>query len=127
MDERRRAIVSIVITISNHFLHENIFFDTDSESSDSDFDEREVELRKRITLRGVQRKPARVEGYVEITVPRLNDEQFRKHFRMTPTTYENLEAKLAPMLSFSEGKNTIPVRKQLLGSIWLLATPDSYR
>ena len=74
-----------------------------------------------------QRKPARVEDYVEITVPRLNNKQFRKHFCMTPTTYKNLQAKLAPMLSFSERKNTIPVRKQLLGSIWLLATPDSYR
>ncbi|XP_071628962.1 uncharacterized protein [Temnothorax longispinosus] len=60
-------------------------------------------------------------------MPRFNTQQFRRHFRMTPATYENLEAKLSPILSLSEGKAVIPVRKQLLGSLWLLATPDSYR
>lgn len=101
-------------------------FDTDSETSDdSDLDEGDI--RKRVQLRGVQRKPPRVKGYVEITVPRFNTQQFRRHFRMTPTTYENLETRLNPVLSFSKGKAVVPVRKQLLGSLWLLATPDSYR
>lgn len=60
-------------------------------------------------------------------VPRMNTQQFKRHFRRSPATYENLEAKLGPMLLFSEGKTVIPVKKQLLGSLWLLATPDSYR
>lgn len=114
------------ITLSNDFLRCHVFFDTDSETSDdSDLDEGDI--RRRVQLRGVQRKPPRVESYVEITVPRMNTLQFRRHFRMTPTTYENLEARLGPVLLFSEGKAVIPVRKQLLGSLWLLATPDSYR
>lgn len=125
-NERRRVIALTAITLSNEFLRCNVFFDTSSDESDSDVDERDLTIRRRIQLRGVQRKPPRVEGYVEITVPRFTTQQFRRHFRMTPTTYETLEAKLNPLLSVSEGKR-MPVRKQLLGSLWLLATPDSYR
>lgn len=89
MDECRRTIVLTAITLSNEFLRCQVSFDTDSETNDdSDLDEGDI--RRRVQLRGVQRKPARVEGYVEITVPRLNAQQFRRHFRMTPTIYENL-------------------------------------
>lgn len=124
MDEHSRAVVLTAIALSNDFLHCHVFFDTDSETSDSDLDEGDI---RRCQLRGVQRKPPRVEGYVERIIPRMNTQQFRRHFRMNPITYENLEAKLGPVLSFSEEKTVIPVRKQLLGSLWLLATPDSYR
>jgi len=92
---------------------------------DSDLDEGDI--RRRIQLRRGQRKPPRVKNYVEVTVPRFNTQQFRRHFRMTPATYEKLEAKLNPVISLSRGKTVIPVRKQLLGSLWLLATSDSYR
>lgn len=126
MDEHRRAVALTAIALSNDFLRCYVFFDTDSETSD-DSDLNEGDIRRRVQLRGVQRKPPRIEGYVEIIIPRMNTQQFRRHFRMSPTTYENLEAKLGPLLSFSEGKTVIPVRKQLLGSLWLLATPDSFR
>ncbi|KMQ85779.1 nuclease harbi1 [Lasius niger] len=78
-------------------------------------------------LRGLQRKPARIVGYIERTIPQLYREQFREHFRMTPTTYNRLEQRLAPILQGDIGvKCHIPVRKQLLATLWLLATPDSY-
>lgn len=126
MDERQQAVILTAITLSDDFLRCHVFFDTDSETSDdSDLDE--GEMRRRIQLRGGQRKPPRIKNYVEIAVPRLNTQQFKRHFRMTPTTYENLEARLGPVLSLSQGKAVVPVRKQLLGSLWLLATPDSYR
>lgn len=125
MDEHWRAVILTAIALSNDFLRCHVFFDTDSETSDSDLDEGDI--RRRCQLRGVQRKPPRIEGYIERIIPRMNTQQFRRHFRMSPTTYENLKAKLGPMLSFSEGKTVIPVRKQLLGSLWLLATLDSYR
>lgn len=126
MDERRRAVALTAITLSNDFLRCHVFFDTDSETSDdSDLDE--GDMRRRIQLRGRQRRPPRVKNYVEVTVPKFNTQQFRRHFRMTPATYENLEARLSPFLSLSQGKAVIPVRKQLLGTLWLLATPDSYR
>ncbi|XP_024894120.1 protein ALP1-like isoform X2 [Temnothorax curvispinosus] len=125
MDERRRAVALTAITLSNDFLRCHVIFDTDSETSDSDLDE--GDMRRRFQLRGGRRKPPRIKNYVEVTVPRFNTQQFRRHFRMTPATYENLEARLSPILSLSEGKAVIPLRKQLLGSLWLLATPDSYR
>lgn len=123
MDERRRAVALIALTLSNNFLRVHVFFDTDSETSD-DSDEGNI---RRIQLHGGQRKPPRMKNYVEVTVPRFNTQQFRRHFRMTPATYKNLEAMLSPVLSLSQGKAVIPIRKQLLGSLWLLATPDSYR
>nr|XP_012235520.1 PREDICTED: uncharacterized protein LOC105679822 [Linepithema humile]XP_012235528.1 PREDICTED: uncharacterized protein LOC105679822 [Linepithema humile] len=123
----RQTAILIAITLSNEFLRSHVFFDTDSETSDDDSDLDEGDIRRIVQLRENKRKPPRVEGYVEITVPRFNTQQFRRHFRMTPTVYENLEAKLNPMLSLSKGKAVISVRKQLLGSLWLLATPDSYR
>lgn len=110
MDEYRRAAF-IALTLSNDFLRCHVFFDTDSETSDdSDLDE--VNMRRRIQLRGGQRKPPRIKNYVE--VPRFNTQQFKRHFRMTSETYENLEARLSPVLSLSQGKAVIPVRKQLL-------------
>jgi len=126
MDEHRKAVVIAAITLSNEFLRRHVFFDTDSEISDnSDLDEGDI--KRRIQLRRGQRKPPRVKNYVEVTVSRFNTQQFKRHFRMTPATYEKLEAKLNPVISLSRGKAVIPVRKQLLGSLWLLATPDSYR
>jgi len=48
---------------------------------------------------------------------------------MIPDTYEILEATLSLLLSkeSDSGRAIIPVRKQLLSTLWLLATPDSYR
>lgn len=126
MDEYQRAVVLTAITLSNDFLRCHVFFDTDNDTSDdSDFDE--ADIRRIIQLRRGQQKPPRVEGYVELTVPKFDTQQFRKHFRMIPTTYEILEPRLSPVLSVFKGKAVVPVRKQLLGSLWLLATPDSFR
>lgn len=69
-------------------------------------------------LRGPQRKPTRIVGYIEHTIPQLHREQFRKHFRVTPTTYNLLEQKLASALQGDIGvKSHLPVRKQLLATL----------
>lgn len=74
-------------------------------------------------------RESREQTYINEIVPRFSDEVFRQHFRMTRTTYENLERRLAPILTRigREGRPMIPVRSQLLSVIWLLATPDSFR
>ncbi|KYN13015.1 hypothetical protein ALC57_14790 [Trachymyrmex cornetzi] len=80
-------------------------------------------------LRGARKKLLRIIDYVDRTIPGLIAKQFRERFRMIPDTYEILEAKLSLLLikeNYS-GRPTIPVRKQLLSTLWLLATPDSYR
>ncbi|XP_025158650.1 protein ANTAGONIST OF LIKE HETEROCHROMATIN PROTEIN 1 [Harpegnathos saltator] len=102
--------------------------ESDSDSSNSDVSDGELDMQIHLQLRGLQRKPTRIGDYVERTIPQLHREQFRKHFRITLTTYNQLEQKLAPALQEDVGiKRHIPVRKQLLATLWLLATPDSYR
>ncbi|GAB1867340.1 Protein ALP1-like isoform X1 [Camponotus japonicus] len=102
--------------------------ESESDNSDSDTSDEELDMRIHLQLRGPQRKPTRILGYMEHTIPQLHREQFRKHFRVTPTTYNLLEQKLASALQGDIGvKSHIPVRKQLLAILWLLATPDSYR
>ncbi|XP_029176612.1 protein ANTAGONIST OF LIKE HETEROCHROMATIN PROTEIN 1-like [Nylanderia fulva] len=121
-----RVIIASVVTISKNFLQE--VMESDSDSSGSDTSDEELDMRIHMQLRGPQRKPVRIEGYIEHTIPQLHREQFRQHFRMTPTTYNQLEQRLAPILQGDVGmKSHIPVRKQLLATLWLLATPDSYR
>jgi len=98
-----------------------------SDNSDSDTSDEELDMRIHMQLRG-QRKPTRIVGYIEHTIPQLDREQFRIHFHVTPTTYNLLEQKLASALQGEIGvKSHLPVRKQLLATLWLLATPDSYR
>lgn len=67
--------------------------------------------------------------HVNEIIPRFSNMVFRQHFRITRTTYENLEQQLAPALMRigQQGRPMIPVRNQLLSVIWLLATPDSFR
>ncbi|XP_025162657.1 uncharacterized protein LOC112590444 isoform X2 [Harpegnathos saltator] len=121
-----RAIVALAVTISNNFLQK--IMESDSDSSNSDVSDGELDMQIHLQLRGPQHKPTRIGGYVERTIPQLNREQFRKHFRITLTTYNQLEQKLVPALQEDVGiKRHIPVRKQLLATLWLLATPDSYR
>lgn len=127
MDRCRRATIALAVTISNNFLQEIMESDSDN-SNESDTSDEELDMRIHLQLRGPQRKPARIVGYIERTIPQLHREQFREHFRMTPTTYNRLEQRLAPILQGDIGvKCHIPVRKQLLATLWLLATPDSYR
>ena len=80
-------------------------------------------------LRGERLKPTRIGSYMDVTIPNMTSNQFRQHFRMTPEVYEALENRVGPLLSKQHtiGRPVIPVRTQLLVTLWLLATPDSYR
>ncbi|XP_039313510.1 uncharacterized protein LOC120359578 [Solenopsis invicta] len=48
---------------------------------------------------------------------------------MKPEIFENLENRLGPLLFNPEaiGRPAIPIHTQLLATIWLLSTPDSFR
>ncbi|KYN06763.1 Putative nuclease HARBI1 [Cyphomyrmex costatus] len=109
-------------------LFRSIFSET---LENSDEEEELVEaflLEAHLRLRGPLRKAIRIEGYVEETVPRFNTKQFREHYRMLPSTFELLENRLHPILAGDPiNKPCIPVRTQLLATLWLLATPDSFR
>jgi len=129
-NEHRKRILALAIAASDELLT-GIMLNVESDSdSESDNDEQiQLELKRRMSIRGQQVKLHRVENYVEELIPRLSNNQFREHFRMLPQTYELLEQRLSNALSSqnNDGRPMIPVRKQLLASLWLLATPDSYR
>jgi len=123
----RKRLISLAIITSHKFLQSGLSVINES---DSDKETNNILMaRYRHKLRGARKKPLRIEGYVERTVQGLTARQFREHFRMIPDTYEIIEAKLSLLLSKENdsGRTIIPVRKQLLSTLWLLATPDSYR
>lgn len=129
--EKRLAVLGAVA--SQYFL-KNIIKELESDSgSDSGSDEELVQelinIEKDLRIRGKREKAIRVEGDVEYTIPRLSAKQFKEHFRIQPAVFDNLENRLGNMLIRQEatGRSTVSVRKQLLATLWLLATPDSYR
>ncbi|XP_012521958.3 protein ANTAGONIST OF LIKE HETEROCHROMATIN PROTEIN 1-like [Monomorium pharaonis] len=126
--EGRRNIILTAICASKQ-LFESLFSKA-VESSDEE-EEQLAEaflLEAHLRLRGSSKNAVRIEGYVEMTVPRFNAKQFREHYRMLPSTFELLENRLGPILTGNpSNKPCIPVRTQLLASLWLLATPDSFR
>lgn len=75
------------------------------------------------------KKPTRIQHYVEVTVKSYTATQFQQNFRMTVDAYEVLLAAIGPELKRQgvTGRNTTDIEKQTLAVIWLLATPDSYR
>lgn len=128
--QQKKQILALAIAASDKLLMDILFNmeREDSDSDNSDDEQIQLELRRRINVRDQQIKPCRIEGYVEEIIPRLSHNQFREHFRMLPETYELLEQRLAIFLSNqNDGRPKVSVRKQLLATLWLLATPDSYR
>ncbi|KAE8746725.1 hypothetical protein FOCC_FOCC006589 [Frankliniella occidentalis] len=126
-DNRRKVVAALAINAADQFLK---LYDEESDSESED--ERNVALvvgQTRLRRRGTPEKPVRNENYYDVTVPRYTDRQFREHFRLTRTTYENLELRVGHLLqgNESEGRPRIEVRKQLLSVLWVLATPESFR
>ncbi|XP_011858709.1 PREDICTED: putative nuclease HARBI1 [Vollenhovia emeryi] len=63
--------------------------------------------------------------YYEHVVPRYNDNQFYSHFRMSRELYEELENLIYRQIR--QGKNNVPLLKKILLTIWIVATPESFR
>ncbi|XP_016665078.1 putative nuclease HARBI1 [Acyrthosiphon pisum] len=78
--------------------------------------------------------PIRIQNYIENVVVHYSDNVFQSHFRLSRTVFYNT---LLPMIEISQnnmtnkekktGRPEIPIVKQLLSVLWILATPDSYR
>lgn len=127
MEKMERAILLNIIS-SNEMLLKNVL-NLDSSESESEVDEILYTMQFS-RLRGKRKKGVRIEGYVNNVIPRFTTRQFKEHFRMTPNCFQVLENKLSLMLSNENckiGRSMIPPRVQLLATLWLLATPDSYR
>lgn len=127
MELRRKRLISLAIMATDKFLESSLNVTVESDTDEETDTVLLTNYERR--LRGARRKPLRIINYVERTVPALTAKQFREHFRMTPDTFEILEEKLSASLNKinQSGRAIIPVRKQLLSTLRLLATPDSYR
>jgi len=122
---RRKRLICLAIITGDKFLKS-----TNLNNSDTDEEIDTIFLTKYLRkLREARKKPLRIRSYVDRTVPGLTTKQFCEHFRMSPDTYEILEEKLGILLikENHSRRPTIFVRKQLLSTLWFLATPDSYR
>ncbi|RLU21292.1 hypothetical protein DMN91_005665 [Ooceraea biroi] len=70
----------------------------------------------------------KLEGYVENIIPLFSSEQFKSHFRVTPSTFEFILNEIGEKLHrVTGGREVISAEKQLLITLWRYATPDSYR
>lgn len=78
--------------------------------------------------------PIRIKNYIENVVVHYSDNVSQSHFRISRSVFHNT---LLPMIEISQNKINngekkterpeIPIEKQLLSVLWILATPDSYR
>lgn len=69
-------------------------------------------------------------GFAEQTVPRFKDHQFRQHFRMSPTTFENLLKRIHDSDNdyiIHSGHPELTVEKQVMATVWYLANIESFR
>lgn len=74
---------------------------------------------------------AKIEDFVEITVPRFDSKQFKCHFRMQPQTFEILLLQIHGandrLHQVFRGKPELSVEKQTLLTIWCLANLECFR
>jgi len=95
-----------------------------SESDEDDEDEDGPTEPKRRNL------SVEVGRYAEDVVPRQSGDQFREHFRMSRSTFENLQVKLQPLFekdNWSMGRPPMGVHKTMLIGLWLLANHEPHR
>ncbi|XP_046408216.1 uncharacterized protein LOC124172770 [Ischnura elegans] len=80
-------------------------------------------------IREERNKIPRIEGFVERTIPSFSSAEFQSHFRLLPETFEFLLGEIGESLRRDSAWGRVPIaeEKQILISLWRLATPDSYR
>ncbi|XP_043285712.1 putative nuclease HARBI1 [Venturia canescens] len=129
---RKKIIVAIAVAAGQNLLKSNVEHLLTQDSSDEELDhwsQITKALETGIRVRGEPNKVTRISGYVSTIVRDYSSQQFKEHFRLSRTTFENLERILTPQLmrTAESGRFTTDVRIQLLAVLWLLATPDSFR
>ncbi|XP_046401493.1 putative nuclease HARBI1 [Ischnura elegans] len=80
-------------------------------------------------IREERNKIPRIEGFVERIIPSFSSAEFQSHFRLLPETFEFLLGEIGESLRRDSAWGRVPIaeEKQILISLWRLATPDSYR
>ncbi|XP_012537579.3 putative nuclease HARBI1 [Monomorium pharaonis] len=129
-------IFTIATTFSFTIKEEDSCMSRSSSSDESDElssdEEEDTEILYAILMvqntRGVTIPTEKLSDYIERVVPGYLPQQFKEHFRMFPETYNMILHLIGPALSQTTiGRKQIDPGKQLLITLWFLATPDSYR
>lgn len=109
----KKKVISFALTAK---IGWDSFFD--SESSDSD-DENYKNANPKNML------------FFENTVCKLNDAQFKSHFRVLPSTfeliYQNILLVETKYIDLSSGHPRVTLEKQLLMTLWYLANTECFR
>ncbi|CAH2011892.1 unnamed protein product [Acanthoscelides obtectus] len=111
MGELRAVIKLAILTVVNgHFI-----FDEEDEDEGN---------HKQATIL------EKIENFAEVTVPQFSDRQFQQHFRMSPTTFEDLLEKLSVVFHNrpdGPGRFPVPMEKQAMIALWCLSNLESFR
>lgn len=129
---KKRTIIIGSFAASTYLLNTVSTNESDSDNEngvDEELVQHLINIDENVRVRGKIRKVVRVNDFVEYTIPRFTGKQFKEHFRISLEVFGNLENRLGNLLlrQATTGRSTVPVRKQLLATLWLLSTPDSYR
>ncbi|XP_018309791.1 uncharacterized protein, partial [Mycetomoellerius zeteki] len=106
-----------------------------SNSSVEDSSDEENDMRTLYTIlmvnetRGANHPIEKLTDYVERVVPGYSKIIFKEHFRVFPETFQMTLRLLLPALIAANacGRKQISPEKQLMITLWFMATPDSYR
>ncbi|CAH1983333.1 unnamed protein product [Acanthoscelides obtectus] len=111
MGELRAVVKLAILTVVNgHFI-----FDEEDEDEGN---------HKQATIL------EKIENFAEVTVPQFSDRQFQQHFRMSPTTFEDLLEKLSVVFHNrpdGPGRFPVPMEKQAMIALWCLSNLKSFR
>ncbi|KYN02024.1 hypothetical protein ALC62_07137 [Cyphomyrmex costatus] len=106
-----------------------------SNNNDEDSNDEENEMRILYTIlmvnetRGETHPIEKLSDYVERVVPGYSKIIFKKHFRVFLETFQMTLRLLLSTLNATNacGRKQISPEKQLMITLWFMATPDSYR
>lgn len=71
----------------------------------------------------------KIDNFAEATVPLMTNKQFKVHFRMDPTTFEDLLVKINSVQDFdsSRGYPKTSLEKEVMITIWYFGNLESIR
>ncbi|XP_025160520.1 uncharacterized protein LOC112589872 [Harpegnathos saltator] len=129
------VVSSIICSQIDEEDYDEISSSSSSDSNDNkdDFNDEEIDMRTLYVMlmanktRGQTRQVEKVNDYVERVIPGYSKITFKEHFRMFPETFQIILRLLRAPLNATNarGRKQISAEKQLLITLWYMATPDS--
>lgn len=112
-------LVEAARILENVIQNVNAIFNDDISSSSEDEDDEDVMLDQLFHPRDDLNQPVRIEGYIELLVPRFTNDVFQSHFRLTLPAYEALEHAIGLIILRDQGNleligQPLPIEKQIL-------------